>query len=394
MKKTQSTLFLLAMIMVVNALSYATIIPLLYPYSSRFGITPLGMSILFTSFSLAQFLATPILGRLSDRYGRKPLLIISLGGTALSLATFALAQNITMLFIARIMDGITGGNISIAQAVISDSTEGKDRAKAFGMLMAAFSFGFLCGPALGGVLGQFGLTAPFWFASALAAVSTLLCIFILPETLKRKDQGVQKNKPLFNFAALFKALFEPSIGVVLMTGFIAATAMNAMILGFQTYAVDILKLSPLQIGAFFSCFGLVGILMQMLAIGPVIKKVQSKKRILITSLTATTICLVGAFFAPNAIWFFIAMMAMAVVGAFRDPMISTLVSERTKPEDQGIVMGINQSYVSLGQIVGPLAAGVVTTYSIRYTFLLAAVFMGMAAFVSRGLFIKPKMVDV
>ena len=392
--KKQSTIALLALIMVVNALSYATIIPLLYPYSAKFGITPLGMSFLLTSFSIAQFFATPVLGRLSDRFGRKPLLLFSLAGTAISLAVFAMAQNVLMLFIARILDGVSGGNISIAQAVISDSTKGEERAKSFGMLGAAFGVGFLCGPTIGGVLSQYGMTTPFWVSSALAAVGVVLCYFLLPETLDKTVQRVQKHEPLFNFRALFQALFQPYIGVVLLISLLASMSMNAMILGFQTYTVDILKLSTFQIGVFFSSFGLIGIIMQVFGIGPVLQKVKSKKKILLLSFIFYIFALIAAFSSPTITLFFLAMITMAAGGAFRDPMISALITERTKAEDQGVILGINQSYVSLGQIIGPLVAGVVTEYSIRYTFLLAAGFMALAAVVSRGLFIKVKKVDV
>lgn len=147
--------------MLVNALSYGTIIPLMYPYSARFGINALGLSLLFACFSLAQLIATPIIGRLSDKYGRKPLLLLCLGGTGLSLALFASAQNVAMLFVARILDGITGGNNSVAQAAIADSSTGKDRAQAFGLLGASYGFGFLLEPALGGVLSEISLSTPF-----------------------------------------------------------------------------------------------------------------------------------------------------------------------------------------------------------------------------------------
>jgi multidrug resistance protein len=391
--KKPSPLALLVFIMVVNALSYATIIPLLYTYSARFGITPLGMSMLFTSYSLAQFLATPILGRLSDRFGRKPILTLCLIGTGLSLGMFAMAKTALMLFVARMIDGVTGGNISIAQAIISDTTSGENRAKSFGMLGAAFGIGFLFGPLLGGALGQFGETMPFWISAALAMLSAILCHFTLPETLKPSDQSAQKHEPLFNFGALFQALFQPYVGIVLMVSFVAASALNAMILGFQTYTVDILKLTPLQIGLFFSSFGLIGVLMQVFGIGPVLKRVQSKKKLLTFSLVASGVSLVAAFLAQDAMMFFIAMTTMGIVGAFRDPMISALISERTNSEDQGVAMGINQSYMSLGQIVGPIAAGLVTTYSIRYVFLLAGVLMVVAGLATRNLYIKHKPVD-
>src|SRR5258708_2905865 len=182
------TLMILMFIMLINALAYGTIIPLLYPYSQRFGIGPAGLGILFASFSLAQFLATPVLGRLSDKYGRKPILLICLLGTSVSLALFASATSIPMLFFARIIDGVTGGNISVAQAVIADSTSGEERAKSFAMLGASFGVGFTFGPALGGLVGSFGLAAPFWLASVLALAGTFLVFIILIQTFPPANQ--------------------------------------------------------------------------------------------------------------------------------------------------------------------------------------------------------------
>lgn len=196
-KEAKNTvLILLAVVMLVNALSYGTIIPLLYPYAARFGIGPLELGVLFASFSVAQFIATPIIGRLSDKYGRKPLLLMSLFGTSLSLGLFAIAWSAPVLFIARILDGITGGNITVAQAIIADTYPPEERSKGFGILGAAFGFGFLFGPALGGVLSAINITAPFWFAAGLAAVSSLIGYFILPETLSDKNRRTVTNEPL------------------------------------------------------------------------------------------------------------------------------------------------------------------------------------------------------
>lgn len=395
MKKTASTTTILAFIMVVNALSYATIIPLLYPLAAKFGITPFGQSLLFTSYSLAQFLATPLLGRLSDRFGRKPIMTLCLVGTALSLGMMAMAQTAMMLFIARIIDGVTGGNISIAQAIISDSSKGEERTKAFGMIGAAFGFGFLVGPVVGGVLANYGMGMPFWFSAALAILAAVLTMVILPETLSKSNQKEQKHEPLFNFGALFTALLKPYVGVLLLITFIASTGMNAMILGFQAYTNDVLKLTPTQIGLFFTAFGLIGVLMQVFAIGPVLKRFESKKRILIFSLGASAISMVLSYMANSPLLFFLAMCSFGVVGAFRDPMASGLLSERTKSEDQGAIMGINQSYMSLGQIAGPLAAGAVMSgYTIQSVFLLSGGFMALAAIAGNWLYSKHKPVDL
>lgn len=368
-------LWVLGLIMLINALSYGTIIPLLYPYSSKFGITPVTLSFLFASYSLFQFLATPIIGRLSDRYGRKPLLLFSIFGTGISLALFASATSITMLFIARILDGITGGNTSVAQAMIADKVEGKDRAKAFGMLGAAFGFGFLMGPALGGLLSQISLTAPFWFSSALAFIATILGYFKLKETVHKKNVKKQKKESLFNFITLFKALLDPRVGSVLIVSLIATTVSHSFIIGFNAYSVDVLNLSAKEMGILYTLAGLISVLMQIIGIKILLKKFKLKESIIKISFLVSFFALLVFSFGLSFIQFvfvlFIYMMSRAVIA----PLISTILSERTNSEDQGYILGINQSYVALGQIIGPLMAGLVSVISVTSIFLLAAILM-------------------
>ena len=258
-KTKNATLLILVVVMLINSISYGIIIPLLYPYAERFGIDPFGLSILFAAFSLAQFLATPIIGRLSDRFGRKPLLLFCLFGTGLSLALFAVSTSFWMLLVARVLDGITGGNNSVAQAVVADTTEGPERAKGFGMLGAAMGAGFLIGPALGGVLSGISLTAPFWFASILAIAGTVAGYFMLQETLPATAKNRVEHEPLFNFHHIYQALFTPVVGLVLLISFIATIGGNMFFIGFQSFTVDVLALNPTQTGLLFALFGLVSI---------------------------------------------------------------------------------------------------------------------------------------
>lgn len=368
-------LWILGLIMLINALSYGTIIPLLYPYAAKFGITPVTLGFLFASYSLFQFLATPIMGRLSDRYGRKPLLLISILGTSLSLALFASATNIVMLFTARILDGITGGNISVAQAMISDKVEGKDRAKAFGMLGAAFGFGFLIGPGLGGLLSQISLTAPFWFSSALALFASILGYFKLKETIHKKTVKKQKKEPLFDFVALFKALFHPTVGAVLIVSLIMSITSNSFMIGFNAYAVDILNLSAKEIGILFTMAGFMSVVMQMAGIKVLLKKFKTKESIIKTAFLGSFFSLMGLSLGLNFIQFVFVLFVYMIFRATVNPLISAILSERTNKEDQGYILGINQSYISLGQIIGPLTAGLVSRISITAIFMWAAILM-------------------
>jgi multidrug resistance protein len=374
-KINQAALFVLAFIMLINALAYGTIIPLLYPYAARFGISPFGLSLLFAGFSLAQFVATPILGRLSDRFGRKPVLLFCLFGTSLSLALFASATTVPVLFIARIIDGITGGNISVAQAMIADTTKGNERAKAFAMLGAAFGFGFLAGPALGGIMSQYGLAAPFWFSAFLALIGTILGVVILKETLPAGHRQ-PSNKPLFDLAHIVQSLFSPLTGIILLLGFLSSLAQNSFFIGFQLYTNDKLHLSPTQIGLMFGAIGLVNIITQAFGIRLLLNKVPNKKLVVTFSLLSSGVMVALLAFHQSLYVFVFNLLVFAVLLSPVVPVVTGLLSERVKGEDQGGILGVNQSYTSLGQILGPLLAGVVAArLSVQSVFVLCAAFL-------------------
>ena len=175
----------------VNLVGFGIIIPLLPFYAQTFGASPLVVGLLFASFSLAQLIATPALGALSDRWGRRPVLIFSLLGTVASFVMLALAHTLTLLFIARIVDGLSGGNITTARAYIADVTEPHERAKAYGFLGAAFGMGFIVGPGLAGLFATISYTAPIWAAAFFTLIATAMAWLWLPETVHRGDGCAQ-----------------------------------------------------------------------------------------------------------------------------------------------------------------------------------------------------------
>lgn len=373
MNKTKSfsrVMVVLVMVMLINALSYGTIIPLLYPYASRFGLNPTGLGFLFASFSLCQFIATPIIGRLSDKYGRRPLLIISLIGTTLSLSLFASAQSVFMLFVARMLDGITGGNMSVAQAVVADSQKPEDRAKWFALLGASFGFGFLVGPALGGVLSQYGLTVPFWVAAAISAVGSIMAITMLPETRVENSDVVRKKEKLIDLVKLVTALKAPTTGILLGITLIAAIGQNAFIIGFQSVTVDVLKFSPTKIGLIFTAFGLANILMQGLGIKYLLNYFSSKKLLKWSLLLGSILVGLMGFAIYPTPFLIILGIYMFIPPSF--PFISGMISGATKDEDQGGILGLSQAYTSLGQIIGPILAGLATAVYVPAAFWFAA----------------------
>lgn len=352
----KKTLFVISTVGIVNALGYGIIIPLQYAYVSRFGLNPFWFGLLFAAFSLAQFISTPIIGRLSDRFGRKPLLLYSVLGTAVSFFLFAIAKNVPLLFFSRILDGISGGNISVAQAVISDSTEKQDRAKWFGVLGASFGFGFVVGPAIGGFLSGISLTAPFLFAAFISLVATGIVAFFLKETLLVTNRENKRMEGLFDLRHLFKALVEPYVGLVLGTSLLVSIAFSIFIIGFQTFTIDVLKLTPREISLLFLIFGVISLPMQGFAVGKLVQKFKEIP-LLIAAVIICFFSFVLMGFSQTFLSFAVASVALSIGNSLFTPIISALLSKHTRKEDQGGIMGINQSYVSLGNIIGPLVGG-------------------------------------
>src|SRR4029077_4307220 len=215
----------------VNLVGFGIIVPLLPFYAERFNASPVVIGMLFGVFSLCQLIASPVLGDLSDRYGRRPVLIFSLAGTVVSFVMLALAHSIAMLFVARIVDGLSGGNISTARAYVADITEPKDRARAYGILGAAFGLGFIFGPALSGLLAKVSYTAPIWAAAGLTLVATVMAWLWLPETVHRVHAGT--GMPFRNVAEMMR---RPGLRRVLAIDFIYWFAFSVFQTTFALFA--------------------------------------------------------------------------------------------------------------------------------------------------------------
>jgi multidrug resistance protein len=382
--KGDKNLWVLVFICVINSMGFGIIVPLLYSYGKKFGLNEQTIGILTASFSIAQFFATPLLGALSDKWGRKPLLAISLFGTCASFLLFATAQSLIILFAARILDGITGGNISVAQAMISDSSTSEDRAKKFGILSSAFGFGFVLGPALGGLLSKMGMQVPFYFAAGIALVGALCATFILKETREKKDPETEKadsgnnKKPAtnrkFSFLSLITALKRPVIGTAVFVGFLLTMAQFVMIIGFQTFSVDKLKISPTQIGLLYAGFGVTGILMQ-LGVPVITKFISSKSVILLLSTVVCLAAMIATGFTKAILPFAACIFVYGLFNGLRNPMLNAIIADQNDDDEQGEILGVNQSYASLGQTLGPVAAGLITAISVHAVFFLSAFFI-------------------
>lgn len=375
--KADKNLWILVLVCIINSLGLGIIIPVMYSYGKTFGLNGTTLGFLMASFSIAQFFATPVLGSLSDKWGRKPLLVISLAGTCLSFLMFAEARSLFVLFAARILDGLTGGNVSVAQAMVADTATPQNRARRFGILGSSLAFGIVLGPFVGGIFTKVSPQAPFFFAAGLSLLGTLCALFLLQETNAANKATRQKKQQKFRFAELITTLRRRTIGTAVFIGLLLTTAQLCMVTGFQTFSVDILKLSPTQIGLFLAGFGLAGIIMQ-LCVPLCTKWISSKALILMLS---TILCFAAMFISGFISVFLPYAICMCVYGLFnglRNPMLNAIISEHVDSNEQGKILGINQSYASIGQTLGPLTAGLVTAISIHSVFFLSSFYILLA----------------
>jgi MFS family permease len=375
--KTNKNLWILVLVCVINSLGFGIIVPVLYTYGKTFGLTGTTLGVLTASFSVAQFFATPILGSLSDKWGRKPLLVISLAGTCISFLLFAEARLLWILFAARILDGLTGGNVSVAQAMVADTATPQNRAKRFGILGSSLAFGFVIGPFIGDVFNKISPQAPFFFAAAISLIGTLLAAFLLQETNPTSKQTRLNFDDRFKFKTLITTIRRPTIGTAVSTGFFLTMAQFTMIIGFQTFSVDVLKISPLTMGFFLAGFGICGIIMQ-LSVPFFIKTFSSKQMILLMS---TVLCFAAMFisgFISLLIPFSICLCIYGLFNGLRNPMLNAIIADNIDHSEQGKILGINQSYASIGQTVGPLTAGVAAAISVHSIFFLSSFYILVA----------------
>jgi len=334
----------------VNLVGFGIIIPLLPFYAETFGASPLVIGLLFAIFSLCQLLAAPALGDISDRYGRRPVLVFSLAGTVISFVMLAIAHSVTMLFAARIVDGLSGGNISTARAYVADVTEPKDRARAYGLIGAAFGLGFILGPALSGILSKISYTAPIWAAAAVTLVATVMAWAWLPETVHRAHAGTGNWNPFRFLPAL---LGRPLVRRVLVIDFLYWFAFAVFQTTFALFVARRFGFDASQTGYFFAAFGLLGAVIQGGFIRPIVKRIGDKPTFVMGCVCAA-VGLVGAALAPSVTTFAIALVPLAFGIGFGHPTVASLVSLVARGDEQGRVQGAASAVESLGRTVGPV----------------------------------------
>lgn len=347
--------WIIALVSLINSLSLTILIPVIYLYGRQFGLNDFQTSLLFSVYSVAQFFATPVIGKLSDRFGRKPLLVLSLLGTVIANLIAGTASVAWVLFFARFLDGITGGNASVAQAVISDVTTPENRARGFGINGAAFGLGFVLGPVISLLAQQVSLGAAFLVSSVIALFALLITIFFLPESHPAKGT---EQADLFDLglANLIKSLALPKVGILLMINFLIGTTFTIFTYAFQPYFIQVLGQTNESLTLMFLTFGVLGVLMQTWGISVLTRKFNLVY-ILFLGLFIRSVSFLMMPIWANVVYFVSVTILFSLFNSLVQPMINSLISLNSKPEDQGTVLGINASYLSISNAVGPVIAG-------------------------------------
>jgi multidrug resistance protein len=360
--------WIIALISLINSLSITILIPVIYLYGRQFGLNDFQTSLLFSAYSVAQFFATPVIGKLSDRFGRKPLLVISLLGTVVANLIAGTATTAWVLFFARFLDGITGGNASVAQAVISDVTTPENRARGFGFNAAAFGLGFVLGPVLSLLAQQVSLGAAFLVSAAIALIALIITIFFLPESLPAKTV-VTGNLFDLGLKILITGPALPKVGILLIINFLIGTTFTIFTYAFQPYFIQVLHQTNKTLTLMFLTFGLLSVLMQTWGVSILTRKF-SLVYILFLGLSIRS----GSFLLmpiwANVVYFVGVSILFSLFNSLVQPMINALISLNAQPQDQGTALGLNASYLSISNAIGPVIAGMLIHQSnpVTYTY--------------------------
>ncbi len=343
----------------IDMLGLGILIPVIPFVVREFSPSAFTVGLLSMSFAAFQFVATPILGRLSDQHGRRPLLLISLLGSAIGYVMFGMAGSLAMLFAARIIDGITGGNVSIAQAYIADVTKPEDRSKTFGLLGAAFGLGFIVGPAIGGTAAHFwGLSAPAFLAAGLAFSNTIFGFFVLPEThpIDKRRKADVSARSLNPIGGIVRAMRHEHLGRIFVGIFVFNCAFSGLQSNFSLFALVRFHWGPQQAALLFSLIGIIGAITQAVIVRKLVQKFRDRS-IAAVGLVLQTISYTLTAFVPKA-WMLYPASAITSFGAgITTPTLTGIISNAVSETEQGVMMGTSQSVVALTRIVGPLWAG-------------------------------------
>ena len=340
---------------VVDMIGFMVVLPLLPFYAQRLNASPVVIGALIASFSIAQLVSAPVWGRVSDRYGRRPALLIGLTASAVAYVVFGLADSIWLLFLSRLVQGAGGGTTGVAQAYVADTMEPADRARALGWLSAATAVGVTLGPALGSLSAHFGREAPGLVAAGLCLVNIGFAWRWLPESKRHYDGPPRPRRPVWHHA--WAALRHPGSGLARLLwiygiGMLAFSSMTSVL---SLYLGAEFGLDERTIGPIFTYIGILSLVMRSLLLGPIVDRLGE----VATMRIGTVLLVLGLVLypAPTDLWTLAAVIPLVPIGtALLFPSTTSLMSRYSDPRELGTTMGVAQTFAGLARVVAPLLA--------------------------------------
>ena len=372
-----SRLINIFLVVFVDMLGFGLILPLLPYYAETFGATPIMIGLIVASYAAASLIGAPLMGRLSDRYGRRPILLLSVAGTFIGYLLLGFAQPIgtyfahlfssqnvnafiiAVLFASRMLDGFTGGNITVAQAYISDVTDEKNRGRGLGVIGSAFGLGFIIGPAVGGLLSRWGYNVPAFAAAGFAFINLISIFFFLPEslTIERRDAMMKQDRPPITLNALIAALRRPKVGPLLTVRFFVMMGFALFQAIFALFALDKLNLNSQATGLVLAFIGFYSVLVQGVGIGFLTKRFSDNK-IIITALWMMFLGFIGWSLTPNLPVMLLVILPLSGGGWISNTMIISGITKTVAREEIGGMLGFSTSLESMTRVISPIVGGI------------------------------------
>lgn len=352
------------LIVLVDVLGFTIVIPLLPFYALHFGATPLLATLLVTVYAVCSLISTPIIGKLSDQYGRKPLLMYSQAGTLAGFLVLAFSNSLWMVVIGRILPGLSAGNLSIAQAYISDHTAPENRTKAFGIIGIAFGIGFMAGPALGGWLGKTALHLPFLVAAGFSATAMFFTYVLLPKKEAPPSHGKPEIGPggrrpgAFDWATYAEYFGRPALRALYLQFFLFSFAFSCFFSSFALFAKfnPYLRWGPDEVGYLFAYAGFLGILLQGGLLGRLVKR-YGEFKLSIFAFVASIAAYMLVGFATTVAMLVIATTVNAFGQGILRPVLTARLTQAVDRHEQGVVLGISGSLGSIAMALAPPTGG-------------------------------------
>jgi len=378
--KNKSALSLIFLTVFIDLLGFGILIPILPAFATKvLGVDEAAIGIAIASYSFIQFIFNPVLGKLSDKYGRKPVIVFCLIINALGYVIFAFTSSYLLLLFSRVVAGIGGSSISVAQAYIADVTTKENRSKGMGLIGSAFGLGFVFGPLIGGYLAEYGYMVTGLAAGGFSLIAFVVTLLFLPESLTKSEESISEEqftkRKLIDFEALKKVFSEPGRAVFIILFFILVFSFANIYGTFALLGIQVYGFTDLQNGYIFGITGLTSAIVQGGLIG-YIDKLFSRQNILKTGSLIISASLALIPYGGTFLGLAIISVFLSIGTGLLQPTLLSLISDVTPDNEQGVTLGVNQSLSSLARVLGPLWGGFAFEFlGYPFPFLTGAAFM-------------------